>query len=134
MSTSKSDMNQFEYRALVFGFKLNRRLDEMPWIKADLKQRSVIRSEYPPENDEQCEFRNLQYHALLEAPKNYRFDNDRKFQRIKEAYIFHEDAKVLLSHTICSVADFATSAHCLHERNSKHVVSRIHIVSGHGRN
>ncbi|KAF8789384.1 Initiator protein NS1 like protein [Argiope bruennichi] len=55
----------FAYRAIVFGIK-----------------------EEHPAGDEECEYRELHYHGLIEHPEKYRFDSDRVINELKPLCTF----------------------------------------------
>lgn len=76
----------FGYRAIVFALQKGKTLDNSLEVKKLLKYRSVIISEHPKNNDEDCEWNELHYHGIVEHPQTSRFDADRTFLDLKNKY------------------------------------------------
>ncbi|KAF8789558.1 Retrovirus-related Pol polyprotein type-2 like protein [Argiope bruennichi] len=77
----------FAYRAIVFGIKEGKTFQDSLPFKKKLKLRSIIISEHPA-GDEECEYRELHYHGLIEHPEKYRFDSDRVMNELKPLCTF----------------------------------------------
>ncbi|GBO16608.1 hypothetical protein AVEN_50382-1 [Araneus ventricosus] len=78
---------QFDYRAICFGIKDGKSFDDCLVFKKKLKLRTVLISEHPA-GDEECEYRELHYHGVVEHPHKYRFDSDRIFNELKPLCTF----------------------------------------------
>lgn len=75
--------NTYAYRIIVFQLKKNGTLADCLPAKKLLNYRSVIISEHPPSDDNECEWNGLHYHGIVEHEPKYRFDGDRVFNQFK---------------------------------------------------